>query len=216
MSSIIIPKEQQTAYERWELSSLGEHSHRLMGNREKKSSELSETLAQITNAARQEGYDLGLKKGYEEGSEQARLTHEIDQHAIETIAASMHKIADLHQEQVTQDLLNLALDIARSMVKNRLEINRNAVIPVVEEAIQSLPYIQKPAKIIVHPSDAAIVKQELEEVIHGTWSVVESSEIERGGCLIETGANQVDATNATRWKRINEALGQRSDWLLHD
>ncbi len=216
MSSIIIPKEQQTAYERWELSSLGEHSHRLMVNREKKSSELSETLAQITNAARQEGYELGLKKGYEEGSMQARLTHELDQQAIGNIAASMHKIADLHQEQVTQDLLSLALDIARSMVKTRLEVNPGAIIPVVEEAIQSLPYIQKPAKIIVHPSDAAIIKQVLAEDISETWSVIESGDIERGGCLIETGANHVDATNTTRWKRINDALGQRSDWMLHD
>jgi flagellar assembly protein FliH len=216
MSSIIIPKEQQTAYERWELSSLGDQGHRIRSTREKKSSELGETLAQITDAVRQEGYQLGLKKGFEEGSSHARLEHEVNQQAITHIADSMHKIVDLHQQQVTEDLLNLALDIAKSMIKNRLEVDRNAIVPVIEEAIQSLPYIQKPARIIVNPSDASVIRQALADTINGTWTVVENMEIERGGCLLETGANQVDATNATRWKRINDALSQDKDWMTHD
>jgi flagellar assembly protein FliH len=31
---------------------------------------------------------------------------------------------------------------------------------------------------------------------------------------VETGANQIDATNEVRWKRISDALAQKSDWLL--
>lgn len=216
MSSVIISKEQQTAYERWELSSLGDPSHRIQSMREKNPSELSETLAQITDAARQEGYQQGLKQGYEEGSQQVRLELGVNQQALESIAEAMHKIVDVHQQQITQDLLNLALDIAKSMIKSRIEVNHDVIIAVVEEAIQSLPYIQKPAKIIVNPKDAAIIKQELAEEINGTWLVAENNDIERGGCLIETGTNQVDATNATRWKRINEALGCKTDWMMHE
>lgn len=215
MSSIIIPKEQQTAYERWELSSLREHT-RIFPSSEKKTSELSETLAQITEGARLEGYQQGLRQGYEEGSQQARLDHGVNQQALGDIAEAMQKMVDVNQQQFTQDLLSLALDIAKSMVKSRIEVNRDVIIPIVEEAMLSLPYIQKPAKILVNPKDAVIIKQELAEALSGTWSVVENNDIERGGCLIETGANQVDATNATRWKRINEALGRSSDWMIHE
>lgn len=216
MSSIIIPKEQQTAYERWELASLGSPSHRVQSIREKQSSELSETLAQMTDAARQEGYQQGLRQGYEEGGQQVRLELGVNQQALASIAEAMHKIVDVHQQQITQDLLDLALDIAKSMVKSRIEVNHDIIIAVVEEAIQSLPYIQKPAKIIVNPKDAAIIKQALAEKINGTWLVAENNDVERGGCLIETGANQVDATNATRWKRINEALCCTTDWIMHE
>lgn len=216
MSSMIIPKEQQTAYERWELSALAGSSHKIQPVREKKSSELSETLAQITDVARQQGY----QQGYEQGSQQARLEMGVDAQALASIAEAMHKIVDINQQQIAQDLLNLALDIAKSMLKSRLEVNRDVIIPIVEEAIQSLPSVQKPAKIIVNPSDAAMVKQALAETINGTsnnlWQLVENSDIERGGCLIETGANHVDATNTTRWKRINEALGCKTDWMMHD
>jgi flagellar assembly protein FliH len=32
--------------------------------------------------------------------------------------------------------------------------------------------------------------------------------------LVETGANQIDASNQIRWKRITEALAKHDDWLL--
>lgn len=214
MSNVVIPKEQLSAYERWELSSISQQGmSQTVPVREKKSSELNEKLAQITEKARQEGYAAGLKQGYAEGNQQAREEYGVNQEAINHIANSLQAAVEMNQEQISQDLLRLALDVAKSMLKSAIEMNREAIVPVVKDAIQSLPYVIKPAKIIVHPDDAAIIKQELAEEINGTWQVIENMEIERGGCRIETGANQIDATNAVRWKRINEALGQHSDWI---
>lgn len=215
MSNVVIPKEQLSAYERWEMSSIG-HGHsapKAAQARDSKPSELTERLAQLTENARQEGYAIGLQQGYAEGNQQARQEHGVNQEAITHIANSMQVALEVNQEQISQDLLRLALDIAKSMLKSSMEVNRAVVIPVVLDAMQALPYVQKPAKIIVNPDDAAIIRQELAEEIKGTWQVVENAEIERGGCRLETGANQVDATNAVRWKRINEALGQNSDWI---
>lgn len=217
MSNVVIPKEQLSAYERWEMSSIG-HGHNGSASkaapaRDNKPSELTEKLAQLTEKARQEGYAIGLQQGYAEGNQQARQEHGVNQEAITHIANSMQAALEVNQEEISHDLLRLALDIAKSMLKSSIEVNREVVIPVVLDAMQALPYVQKPAKIIVNPDDAAIIRQELAEEIKGTWQVVENMEIERGGCRLETGANQVDATNAVRWKRINEALGQNSDWI---
>ena len=45
------------------------------------------------------------------------------------------------------------------------------------------------------------------------WQILADGTVERGGCLVETGANQIDASNATRWKRICDALAQHDDWM---
>jgi flagellar assembly protein FliH len=52
-----------------------------------------------------------------------------------------------------------------------------------------------------------------EELAEGGWQLIEDSSIERGGCMVETPSNQIDATNGMRWKRISDALGQPSEWL---
>jgi flagellar assembly protein FliH len=44
------------------------------------------------------------------------------------------------------------------------------------------------------------------------WQIQEDSSVERGGCIVDTQANQIDATNSTRWKRISGALSQQDDW----
>lgn len=217
MSSILIPKEQQSAYERWELSSFTQDgSVQSSSKREPPAPEFSEKLAQIAESARQEGYAQGLQQGYTAGLEQARQDSAANQAALARLAEALQRAAHVNEEQIAQYLLDLAMDIAKTMLKSRMEVNRNIVLPVIKDAIQSLPYVLKPARIVVHPEDAAVIKSELAEELNGTWHVIEDRAMERGGCQIETGTNQLDATNATRWKRISEALGQNKDWLSHD
>jgi flagellar assembly protein FliH len=67
----------------------------------------------------------------------------------------------------------------------------------------------------VHHDDAQIIREYLgDEIASQQWQILEDSNIERGGCLVETGANQIDASNEVRWKRISDALAQTNNWLL--
>jgi flagellar assembly protein FliH len=101
------------------------------------------------------------------------------------------------------------------MLKVKMHIDSSVVLPVVMDAIHYLPYVQKPARILVHHEDAQILREYLaEEITSQHWQVQEDANIERGGCIVETGANQIDGTNEVRWKRICDALVQKNDWLL--
>jgi flagellar assembly protein FliH len=99
------------------------------------------------------------------------------------------------------------------MLKTSLEVRPENVLGIIREALNALPYVTRPARLIVHPDDAILVRQELDEELDDLWQVVEDRTMERGGCCIETGANQIDASNATRWKRIAEALSSNQEWL---
>ena len=130
------------------------------------------------------------------------------------MAAAFEDALKVADEKIEESILALVLDIAKAMLKTKLQAHPEAILPVVKEAMHYLPYVQKPARIFVHHEDARILREHLaDELSEQVWIIQEDNNIERGGCLVETGANQIDATNDMRWKRIAEALAQTNDWL---
>lgn len=219
MTNANVPKEQQTAYERWEMSSFSEggQGSRPMANKLKKKDSPAETeqLTQIFEGVRKEAYSKGMQEGFAVGMAKAReYAQEEKQHFL-TLMTAFTDALEQSDEQIADDVLSLALEIAKSMLKVKLSVDHKALLPVVLDAIHYLPHIQKPARILVHRDDMQMLREYMaDEIANDHWQIQEDSNIERGGCLVETGANQVDATNIMRWKRITEALAQDHDWLL--
>ena len=82
-----------------------------------------------------------------------------------------------------------------------------------KDAIEALPQVKKPLQIIVHPEDASIVTKYLKnEFAELGISVISNQNVERGGCIVETPHNTVDATNSVRWRIISNALGHDVAW----
>ncbi len=213
-----IPKEQQTAYERWEMSSFSEGNQSISASKPKRKEEntvASEKLSQIFETARKEAFTKGMQEGFAVGMAKAReYAHEDKQNFLK-LMESFSDALEKSDEQIADDALSLALEIAKAMLKVKLNIDASVVLPVVMDAIHYLPYVQKPARILVHHDDAQILREYLaDEISSQHWQIQEDINIERGGCIVETGANQIDATNEVRWKRISDALAQSGDWLL--
>jgi flagellar assembly protein FliH len=211
-----MPKEQQTAYERWEMSSFADGNQSIAGNRAKKKEDtvVSEKIAQIFESVRKEGYTKGMQEGFAVGMAKAREYAEEDKQRFLSLMTSFREALEKSDEKIADDLLGVALDIAKSMLKEKLRVNAATVLPVVRDAIHYLPHVQQPARILVNHDDAQILREYLaDELSTQQWLVQEDNNIERGGCIVETGANQIDATNEVRWKRLADALAQTNDWL---
>lgn len=217
MSNVATPKEQQTAYERWEMSSFPDDfsQSRTLKSKPEKSAMDANALSKILEGARKEAYEKGIQEGFTVGMAKAREQALVEKQAFLQLMHNFSAALEKQDEQIADDVLALALDIAKSMMKIKLNVDPSVVLPLVMDAIHYLPSVQKPARILVHHDDARILRVYLaEELLSQEWQVQEDSNIERGGCLVETGANQIDATNPVRWKRITEALSQKNDWLL--
>jgi len=212
-----MPKEQQTAYERWEMSSFADGGQSMANTRAKKKEDaiVSEKIAQIFETVRKEGYTKGMQEGFAVGMAKAREFAEEDRQRFVTLMGSFREALEKSDEKIADDLLSLALDIAKSMLKQKLNVDAAVVLPVVRDAIHYLPHVQQPARILVNHDDAQLLREYLgEELSTQKWLVQEDNNIERGGCLVETGANQIDASNEVRWKRLSDSLAQTNDWLL--
>jgi len=244
-----IPKEKQTAYQRWELQSFGDTRPSVLAQREREEEEArataaeeaaalaeveqaeyeaehapapdypsDEELAAIREEARQQGYDAGFKAGHDDGVAQA-----LDEQraATEQALAPVRDIADNFStalreadQAISNEVLELALHLAKGMIKTALRVKPELILPIVREAIEYLPMLQQPALLILNPEDAAVVRQGIaEELDKGGWRVIDDPTIERGGCKVDTASNQIDATVASRWQRLSLALGKDIDWI---
>lgn len=217
MSSTVIPKEQLSAYQRWEMASFGDERPSVIQQNAVSAAsakQSAEQLAKLQEEARAQGHAAGFEQGRAAGLAAGRVEAARELQQLRSIAASFGNEVAQANEVVADDLLNLALDLSKAMLKTALNVRPALMLPIVSEAIRYLPSLQQPALLVLNPADAALVKQHMaDELEKAGWRVAEDSHMERGGCRIETASNQIDASPSMRWQRIADALGKQSDWL---
>jgi len=218
-----IPKEKLTAYERWEMAAFdeGERAAQAAKSAPTTTTVTAETesglalptaeeIERIHHEAHDAGYAAGHAEGYEAGCAAARAEAE----QLQALCANLETQLQTFDQQVAEGLLDLAVEIARQVLRQSLKLKPELLLPVVREAIAALPLHHGHPALFLHPEDAALVRQQLgEQLNHNGWRILEDGSLTRGGCRIESGASEVDATLETRWRRVLEAIGTNADWL---
>lgn len=201
-----IPKEQLSAYQRWEMSSFDQKPQEELAPGGVKLP-TAEEIEHIQQQAYQEGFATGMRDGRAQGD--AFSLH------MKDLLAELDRSLQRFESAMADDILQLSLEIARQLVRQSIRINPELILTVVREAIESLPQLTEHPILILHPEDANTVRQMLAyEYQESVWRVVEDPHMERGGCRVETSESEIDATLEGRWKRIVAALGSDASW--HD
>lgn len=218
-----IPKELQTAYQRWEMNSFDPVLAPVAPAASAADDPVYalptvDELAAIREQARAEGHAEGFSEGktagYADALARGRADAARDLERIKALAVSFSGALAQADEHIAGDVLELALHVARSMLRTALEVKPELVIPVVREAIEYLPVLQQPALLMLNPADIALVRDAIgEELDKGGWRVVEDAQVARGGCKVDTASNQIDAQAAVRWQRLSHSLGKNVEWL---
>jgi flagellar assembly protein FliH len=213
-------KELQTAYQRWEMASFGDQRPSTIARRAAEEAPpaiplpTEQELAAIREAARAEGAAQGRAAGHAEGLAQGRQDAAAELQRLRGIAETFGHAVARADETIAGDVLDLALHLARAMVRTAFEVKPDMIIPIVREAVGYLPVLQQPAMLMLNPQDAPLVRAGMaDELEKAGWRVVEDNQVARGGCKIDTASNQIDAQAATRWARLSHALGKNVEWL---
>ncbi|MBK8523037.1 MAG: flagellar assembly protein FliH [Betaproteobacteria bacterium] len=215
-----IPKEKLTAYQRWEVAAFDEAEAAAASRNTAipKTTEpappaepaiplpTAEDIERIHSEAQQAGYTVG----YEEGLGEARAQAEKISALVENLGHSLQQL----DQDIAEELLAVAVEIAGQVLRQSLKIKPELVLPIVREAVAALPMHHGHPALFMNPADAALVRTHLgEQLAHNGWRILEDSTIEPGGCRIESGASEVDATLQTRWRRVLDAIGTTGEWL---
>lgn len=175
----------------------------------------------------QQGYQEGLAKGIEEGLtqglqegqkqayEDSRPIFLEQKRHIQSLIA--HFEADLNhsREAVAADILKLSLEIAQAMIKTSLQIKPELILDLIRHVLHTLPMLELPAFLILHPSDAQLVIKHMgKELSESGWKILEDASMLPGGCKIDTASNEIEARLESRWQQIQQTLNQNMDWLV--
>jgi len=209
----------QTAWERWELASLEENApaarHPLAAPATAAVSLSEQDLQLLKDAARQEGHRQGFEAGRAEGLAAGAAEGAAQgRRAAEQLLALCGKLDQALAEMdpaVADELTALALAVAREVVRKSIAMQPDTVNQVVREALLLLPH--QHASIFLHPEDASLVRSHAGDALsHAGHRIHEDPKLQRGDVVIEAGGAHVDATVATRWRRVVETLGSAMPW----
>ncbi len=214
MSSVLIPKDREQDYQPWEMLDLESGRRGVTTDHTVLSLPTIDQVTQIQEQARQEAFALGRAEGHAQGLAEGRAEIAREVARLGGIAEAFQSEMARADENISHEVLELALDLARAMLKTALNAHPEVILPIVREAISYLPGVQQAALLFLHPEDAALVRTKMGGELEKTgWIIAEDGSLERGGCRVETRSNQLDADVPSRWRRLAAALGKQSDWL---
>lgn len=210
MSKAIIPKERLTAYQRWEMASFDPVPEVLEDPLEAPRAEArAEGFAVGREEGQAEGYEAGRAEGFEHGLADARA------HAAQLaeLVASFSGAVDTLDAEVAESLLTLALDVAKSVIRQTVQTDPTALLGAVREVLSAEPPLLGSPVLLVNPADQALLDAYLAgDLAAAGWSVRADPQIARGGCRAKAVSGEIDATLATRWQRVSAAMGREQGW----
>lgn len=152
-------------------------------------------LEALQEQARVEGYQQGLDEGRAAGAKQvrARLAQ------LDALLASLAQPADQLDAEIETQIAELAMLVARQLVRRELKQDPAQVIGVVRETLALLPVADRHVRLLLHPEDAVLVREALS--VHEdvkSLSIVDDASQQRGGCRVATDTSRIDATVEAR------------------
>ena len=201
-----LSRAQQSAWQRWELASLDSE-----GAVSVDPDVAARAIAEQQAArALEDAKDQARVQGFAEGVAQAadRIA------ALERLIATLGDHAGRHVQQLADEVLDLALVFARQLVGQAVNTRRELVLPIVASALSQLPHATRQISLHLDPADVALVRSVIPADHPGPpLSIVPDPKVGAGGCIVDADQASVDATVASRWRRLLASLGRTDDWL---
>jgi flagellar assembly protein FliH len=120
--------------------------------------------------------------------------------ALTALSRPLSRVDDQVHEQIVQ----LAMSVARGLVRRELRIDPSQVIGIVRETVALLPASARGVRVALHPEDAALVRERL-AAPHAdqAWTITEDPVLSRGDCRVHADYAQIDARLESR---LNSAI----------
>jgi flagellar assembly protein FliH len=171
------------------------------------------TVAEIEDVERR-AYEEAFAKGREAGLAAARTESEkaLNQlksqvTKLEGVLSSLSQPLQQMNETVEQQLMTLALTIARQLVRRELKTDPAQVIAIIRETVSLLPAAARDVRVHLHPEDASVVRERLAApTADRAWTIIEDPVMTRGGCKVTTDTALIDARMETRLNEVISAM----------
>jgi len=193
----LIEKARTAEFSAWQLPLVEDISGAVQEARHDKASGLltAEQIERIQAQAYKEAYDAGFAKGQQEGLAAGAAEANDKAALMARLLQQLQRPFEQLDAQVEEELVSLALVIARQLVRRELKTDPGQVIAVVREALAALPVASREVKVCLHPDDLVLVREALAHTeTERDWTLVEDPTLQRGDCRIVTETSRIEAT----------------------
>lgn len=168
-----------------------------------------EGYAQGYTQGQTQGYGDGHREGYARGLEGARN----EATRLHGLAENFRQALAGVDQEVSDALVSLALDVARQLVRSRVEDDPEVLLPAVRELLTSEPALSGSPCLLLHPEDVGLIEAHMQgELEAAGWTLRADPSVARGGCIASADSGERDARLETRWTRVVKAMGRDDPW----
>ncbi|MCX8065055.1 MAG: FliH/SctL family protein [Candidatus Hydrogenedentes bacterium] len=180
---------------------------------------IDELREMILEEIREEAEKLkreSIERGFNEGKEEGIKIYlqEMDNIRIffENLKNELDKKLRDFIESLTTEAVALSLKVASKVVATYVEVDQNLVARLLKETFYEIGD-SRDVKVLVNPLDLEVAKRVLDELAKGNnlWkiNIQPSSEVSKGGCIVETSTRFIDNQVDTRFNQLVEEIKGR-------
>lgn len=153
---------------------------------------------------------VAYQEGYEKGFQQVEDERNFLKDKIAAVEADAEAQVNEFWTSIEPELLRLSVEIARKIIRQHVDENKDTVLTIVKEGLRQLRDRQD-LKLHVNPADYAFIREHKEEIASTcdgirNLQVVEDRRVDQGGCLIETSNGDLDARIETQLAEIGKSF----------
>lgn len=157
-----------------------------------------------------QAHEAGFARGRQEGREAAQQQAAPLVTALETTLSELDGLRERMRRHLEQEVVELALHVARKVVRHELSVSKETILCVVQEAMGRL---EDPGRIAIrlNPEDLEHIRgagERLAAVVDDLDSIhfEEDPGIACGGCYIQTDYGEIDARIQEQLRVVEEAF----------
>jgi flagellar assembly protein FliH len=163
----------------------------------------AEELEALHRQAYDEGYQQGMTEGHAAGLARGDAEIRAAVAGLENIVRQLAEPLEHVDEAVIDAVGDLAVLIARHLVRRELKTSPGEIVGVVRETMRHLPIAPRAARIRLHPEDVELVQHAFALGDDTkSWRLEPDPLLTRGGCVVETDTSRIDASVESRLAAI--------------
>ncbi|HBX23704.1 MAG TPA: hypothetical protein DEF34_08780 [Desulfotomaculum sp.] len=168
-------------------------------------------VEKVKTAAAREGYEQGHQSALETAGEEAASIRS----EARKVLAQAEDMRRQKFEQLKEELLSLAIEMAEKIVTRELETRSDVVLSIAEEAIL-LAGSREHVVLWINPAELEVCQTRRESLLallppRAELQIMTDPAIEPGGCVLENEYGKVDARLSNRWQNLLASLKQGTE-----
>lgn len=160
-------------------------------------------------ALENEAYEKGFEQGKKDGEELGRKTYEVQAERLKDVIDTISHQANGLLASYEPIFIDIVLNISKALVHHEIDI-KPEIIRFCLEAALDMAIKGMPIRVHLNSEDLDMLQQTgiMKEMGNSGQPLefMADSSVERGGCLLEMETGVIDATMATKWRSVSQAI----------